>query len=230
MLSRRFRSAWPRAWPRHLSRAFRAAGGVGVGPGLVQMAATPATPATPATKRRRASKGGSWAAKVDRDPTFVADLKESDRVVDLLRADLEAQGFPVRKPELRIRSESDARSGRIRQWADDGDLFVGDHRIEVKQRVRMEFGEDGKDYPYPTVFVDVCHAFDRADPKPFAYVFFDAKCENRFVLFPGDGDFVRVTKWDRFRKRERNFYEAPRDRIRAFPEFLAKLRESDSTA
>ena len=99
------------------------------------------------------------------------------------------------------------------EYSDSGDLEIL-HRVEVKRRPSMDFsGADN--FPYRSVIVDACHCYDRARPKPYAYVILNSSMSSGIVVecrtFP---HWVRVTKTDRAKGRDREFYECPIDLCR----------------
>ena len=100
------------------------------------------------------------------------------------------------------------------EFADDGDLEIL-QRVEVKRRVSLTFSTKA-DFPYKTLIVDACHCYDRAKPKPYAYIIFNREMTAAFVIDvkATKEQWVRVTKKDRFKNRDREFYEVPVAAIR----------------
>jgi len=100
------------------------------------------------------------------------------------------------------------------EFSDDGDLEIL-QRIEVKRRMSLTFSS-AKDFPYPTLIVDACHCFDKARPKPYAYVILNREMNAAFIVDvkATRPHWVKTTKQDRFKGRERSFYECPIEHIR----------------
>ena len=97
------------------------------------------------------------------DPTFLADLRESRKAVEVMAHWLASRGYPVIVRPTFERPDA----SQWREYADEGDLEIV-QRVEVKHR---SFAFTGKsDYPYSTVIVDNARRFDKKRPKPFAYV------------------------------------------------------------
>jgi hypothetical protein len=138
------------------------------------------------------------------DPTFVADLLNSLGAVLRAAQWLEGFGFQVTIPALRIRPDA----ARRFDYGDEGDLQVDGERVEVKRRA-FEFSSH-EDFPYRSVFVDVAHAWDKADPKPLRYLIFDRDMSH-VLLVPGYSRplWQRSARFDRHCGRERVFYECP---------------------
>lgn len=97
------------------------------------------------------------------DPDFVNDLKKSDYCTRKIAAWLRKKGYDAVPKPIHIRPEASAMAG----YSDGGDIFIGDKRIESKQRL-INFTSK-EDFPYPTIIVDVAHCWDDASPKPYAY-------------------------------------------------------------
>ena len=138
------------------------------------------------------------------DPTFVQDLLRSDVHVDLIARWLFGSGYDPVVPPLRVRDAPE----NMRQYADAGDIFVGNHRIECKQRGLRFTGLS--DFPYPTIIVDAAHCWDNADTKPFCYMLTDKKIESCVVVRASTYPFwCKTNKYDAAKHRHRAFYECP---------------------
>jgi hypothetical protein len=140
------------------------------------------------------------------DASFVQDLQTSDRYVRIAAHWLQSLGFDVRVKPLRIRPDE----AHMAEFADQGDLeIIHRRRVEVKRRIDIEFtGPD--DYPYPTVFVDVAHTWDRAVNKPYAYLIFN-KDASVCIIVKGETaqHWIKRQHFDAAKQRERTFYECP---------------------
>lgn len=156
------------------------------------------------------------------DPHFVADLQNSREALWRAARWLgDHGGFEVIVPALKIRPSADAAS----QFSDDGDLFIcgkgrDRERIEVKRR-GFAFTGCG-DYPFSSVIVDAAHIWDKADPKPFAYLILNQPMTVCAVV-KGETfhQWKAVRRMDRYKNREREFYEAPLSCV-SFHRLIAK--------
>jgi len=143
------------------------------------------------------------------DPGFVGDLRASQKHVQIIAEWLRAKGLTVDILPTRIRPDVHQMS----DYADDGDILVSKdggqkYRVEVKQR-KLRFTSID-DFPYSSIIVDVAHTWDRADPKPAAYILTNIDITAAIVIKAKTSDqWVRTQKWDRFKKRNRTFLECP---------------------
>lgn len=152
------------------------------------------------------------------DPTFVADLQASDRIVLRVAQWLRQRGNTVAIPPVRVRPHVDQMSA----YADDGDLYlvkidpcrvVTLERVEVKGRSLNVTTRT--DYPYGTVIVDVAHAWDKADPKPVAYIIVNHAETHCAVVRQATAEaWVRTERFDA--AKNRSFYECPATRVSFF--------------
>jgi hypothetical protein len=96
---------------------------------------------------------------------FIGHLRESKAAVWLVAQWLNSKGYSVKVNPIREAPEHAKWEG----YADDGDIEIS-QRVEVK-RLSSEF-TSAHDWPHGRHFI-VCakHSFDRAAPKPFAYVY-----------------------------------------------------------
>ncbi len=150
------------------------------------------------------------------DPTFVDDLMKSKGAVERAARWLSDQGIPVVIRPTFIRPDA----SRMGEFSDDGDLEII-QRVEVKRRVTTHF-TGRRDFPYASVIVDVCHAYDNARQKPYAYLIFNADMTCLIVIDckATRDKWFKVSKADRLKGRERSFYECPVDCVKfvAIPE------------
>jgi hypothetical protein len=139
----------------------------------------------------------------DSDPTFVSDLRDSQAAVWRVARWLSGRGNNVTVRPVRVRPTT----ADIQDYGDSGDLEII-QRLEVKQRA-LAF-TSAADYPFSTVIVDVAHTWDRAQPKPVAYVILNNAGTVAAVVhartFPR---WRKVTKHDQAKGRDRTFYECP---------------------
>jgi hypothetical protein len=139
------------------------------------------------------------------DPTFVADLENSQRSVEVAARWLSQQGYPVVIRPTFVRPTV----SEMLEYSDSGDLEII-QRVEVKQRVDIDFSGAG-DFPYETVIVDACHCYDNSRPKPYAYIIFNASLSGALIVNVREtvSQWVKVEKKDRKKNRVRKFYECP---------------------
>jgi hypothetical protein len=136
------------------------------------------------------------------DPTFLEDLRESNVAVWIIARWLSTRGHHVTIRAQAIRPTADDRL----DYGDCGDLEII-QRVEVKRRGFAFTGAD--DYPFPTVFVDCCHAWDRALPKPYAYLLTNhALTHAAIVKGSTSGQWQRGRHFDK--GRDRAIYECPK--------------------
>lgn len=139
------------------------------------------------------------------DPSFIADLRKSKEAVAVATKWLSDQGYPVivrptfERPNVEQMSE----------YSDDGDIEIL-QRVEVKRRQSLTFTSKD-DFPFETLIVDVCHCYDKAHPKPYAYIIFNREMTRAFIVNVRETRSLwkRVKKKDRFKGRMREFYECP---------------------
>ena len=142
------------------------------------------------------------------DPSFVDDLKRSQSSVWMVARWLNERGYNVVVRPLRIRESVE----QMAEYGDLGDLEII-QRVEVKQREVAFTG--ATDYPFPTVIVDVAHTWDRARPKPHAYIIVSQdKSTAAIVMGASFSQWVKVERFDAAKKRNRTFYEAPLSVVR----------------
>lgn len=99
----------------------------------------------------------------DIDPTFIQDLRDSRVAVEVVTRWLVQRGYAV---VVRPTFERPNPSQRF-DYSDSGDLEIV-QTVEVKRRGFTFTCKE--DFPYPSTFVDTCHHYDKAHPKPYAYV------------------------------------------------------------
>jgi len=144
----------------------------------------------------------------ENDPDFVEDLKRSDKHVDKVVAWLKAKGIHAVKRPLRIREKIEEMS----KFSDKGDIEAvvngSLQRIEAKQRF-IKFTSK-EDFPYDTIIVDVAHAWEKANPKPMAYILTNRSCTVCLVVSTKTSDrWIKKKRWDSKKRRMRVFYECP---------------------
>ena len=137
------------------------------------------------------------------DPDFVKDLLKSDLATFLVAQKLRLKGHTVTLPPIKIRPDT----SQIREYADSGDLLVGDKIVEVKQRPDLEFNSL-EEFPYSTLIVDVKHHYDNLTTKPSHYIICNSGLNGAIIVPVKDtfNSWTTSTRWDRKRGRERTFY------------------------
>jgi hypothetical protein len=154
------------------------------------------------------------------DANFVNDLKESDKHVEFIADWLrKSKGLNVRKRELKIRPNVEDMS----EYSDDGDLeIIFDNGnidiVEVKRRSlnftsKLDFI---KNYPnYDSLIIDVAHGWDKKDPKPAGYILTNYAVTHCFIVYAKTRKYwLKRRRWDKVKKRMRNFYECPLDYLK----------------
>lgn len=142
------------------------------------------------------------------DPHFQRDLRKSRPSVWCVAQWLGNRGYDVLVPAAKERPEIED----MDEYADKGDLFISglgreNHRVEVKRRVSLSFS-GLKDWPYPTMIVDAAHCWDRAAQKPVVYVILNPEMTvSAIVRAESAPRWSQSRRWDRFKGRERDFYE-----------------------
>ena len=87
-------------------------------------------------------------------------------------------------------------------------------RIEVKRRRSLTFTSK-EDFRYESLIVDVCHTYDKAKIKPYAYIILNEKMDCAFIAYSKHQKHWKKTlKSDRFKGRGREFYECPMEYIK----------------
>jgi hypothetical protein len=121
----------------------------------------------------------SEAAGLNHD-RFLRHLDESQGAVMAVAGWLKSMGFPVRiNPTFKRPHHAD-----WREYADSGDLEIG-QRIEVKHRPKILFtGPD--DWPHPNFIVCAKHAWDRAHPRPHAFICLSGDFSHAGIVYGRD--------------------------------------------
>jgi len=141
------------------------------------------------------------------DPTFVDDLFASMETVWLVARTLQARGLPVVVQPLFVRPKIED----LNQYTDHGDLAIV-QRVEVKRRIRAKDAAftSASDYPFPSIMVDTAHTWDNAKPKPYAYVIVNGAGTAAAIIHGSTcRSWRKVTRYDKYRHRERTFYVCP---------------------
>lgn len=142
---------------------------------------------------------------------FLGHLRDSVEGVFFAAKWLHSFGYDVTvKPSTEAETHAD-----WKRHADGGDIFI-QQRIEVKQ-LGCTFTES--QWPFGEDFI-VCakHSFDRATPKPYAYLYISADQGCVAVLkSETSGSWeVKKRKDSRYEGIEQEFYFAPLEHVRFF--------------
>lgn len=139
---------------------------------------------------------------------FRKALTRSQKAVEHIADWLTRMGYRVAVPDLRIRPHR----SQATEYADNGDLFVEGHRVEVKW-----LSVDFPPWPYPTFIVDSAYHIERADPQPYAWVIVSRSLENIGVVYGADRDTWQVReRYDHIRQHAERFYEAEPQSVQWF--------------
>jgi hypothetical protein len=143
---------------------------------------------------------------------FLNHLDQSADAVWLVARLLNDRGYSVTVPN----SSKAAQHSDWKNHADNGDLFIN-QRVEVK-KLSAEF-TSAKDWPFGSKFI-VCakHAFDKARPKPFAYVILSKSANNAAVVFASTSNnwITEARKDSRYENISQEFYFCPIEKVRFF--------------
>jgi hypothetical protein len=140
---------------------------------------------------------------------FLKFLDESQPAVMAVADWLRSMGFPVRiNPTFKAPTRAE-----WRDYADGGDLEIA-QRIEVKRRSFSFTGRE--DFPYESFFVCAKHSFDRARPKPHAYVILSSDMAHAGIVYGKDSQLWTVERKQDTRRigYSQEFYIAPLDSVR----------------
>jgi hypothetical protein len=142
------------------------------------------------------------------DPSFPSDLEESQIAVWRVARWLVERGNNVTVRATHVRDTLE----NMADFSDEGDIEIV-QRVEVKRRPDIEF-RSRETFPYDSIIVDVAHAWDRARPKPFTYIILNAS-RTYAAIVRGETFkwWTKTKKRDRFKKRDRTFYECPIEHV-----------------
>lgn len=150
---------------------------------------------------------------------FLSHLKSSDLAVWLVAKVLHGRGYSVEIPASSLAE----RHEDWKEHADSGDLYIwkgkeAKRRIEVKH-LSVNFS-CRKNWPFGEKFI-VCakHSYDRAAPKPHAYIIVSQDCKTAASVFGSSKDKWRVEQRhdSRYENVKQEFYFAPLELVKFFP-------------
>lgn len=148
------------------------------------------------------------------DPTFAADLKSSDAAVIRVALWLRrCYSNHVHLPPLRVRPTVE----EMAEYGDGGDLFISKDGVSWKRievAVRALAFTSAKDFPYRSIIVDAAHRWDRADPKPYAYIRLNKAVTHAAIISAATAEhWKRTTRRDAGKQRDRTFLECPIEHV-----------------
>jgi hypothetical protein len=160
------------------------------------------------------------------DPNFEQDLENSKPAVDAVAAWLRRRGRGVYVRPVVVRPDPSVRH----LYADKGDMMVypgpipdglaapppGGTRFEGKHRPGIDFkGKTRREgFPYVTLIVDVITTWDKADPKPHAYVIANKSLTGCFVVKGATSPHWKtVTRYCAAQGRYRDYYEVGMEHV-----------------
>jgi hypothetical protein len=140
---------------------------------------------------------------------FLNHLAASDQTVWRVARWLHTRGYSVSVP----RSGQAPNRKAWEDFADQGDLYIN-QRIEVKKRGFCFTGRAS--WPYSDFIVCARHSFDRATPKPFAYIVVsnDLKCAAIAMVEDHKAWTVATTRDRRYVNVAQECYFCPMEFIR----------------
>jgi hypothetical protein len=136
----------------------------------------------------------------------------------------EAHGLPVDLPEFALRESRK----HIADFADERDLTVAGHRIEVKSR-DLHFTTFPVSFPWARPFVDTVNSYDYYKVKPIAYVFVSQKTGALLATRGGQDEcdewWEKQEKYDKVRGIKDTFYVTSKTRLTPIGPLLDRLRK-----
>lgn len=161
----------------------------------------------------------TWDAGTD-DARFRADMVEGHRWTVFVAGYLTSLGLPVRVPPLSVRPSFESR----RVFRDDGDLFVGPLRVEIRS-LGLVF-RTPSDYPWRTIHVDLAKTMgSKQDAAVFLFV--STKTKAMVGLLAPDLKRLALKSdvWNVRRGVARDWLVADRTKLVDFPAMVAYLHD-----
>ena len=140
---------------------------------------------------------------------FWKHLDASQEAVMTVAEWLRGMGFPVRiNPTTKLATKQERLN-----LVDLGDLEIG-QRIEVKRRGVQFTGR--QDWPYEDFSICAVHAWDKARPKPHAFVILSQDMATAGICYGRDaGQWTKAVRPDRrYDNYRQEFYSSPLDLVR----------------
>tara|TARA_R100000908_G_C3687403_1_gene103321 strand:- start:135 stop:593 length:459 start_codon:yes stop_codon:yes gene_type:complete len=114
---------------------------------------------------------------------FLERFAKSHEAVALTAKWFASQGnYKIKIPDFTI-------AGSHKDWkkhTDNGDLYVNNKRIEVKGLLKEKYSFTTKhEYPYDNWIICAKHSYDRANPKPYAYIIWNFQ-RTHFAIVKND--------------------------------------------
>lgn len=140
---------------------------------------------------------------------FVSHLKDSEDARWFVARWLSGRGHTVTLKPLKIRPTSADHA----EYVDDGDIQAELGRFEVK-RLGVDF-TNASDWPFKDYIVCGKNAWDRAEPKPYAFVTLSSNMKFAGVLMPDPATWVVKTIIDkRYNGYSQEFYLTDRSAVK----------------
>jgi hypothetical protein len=151
------------------------------------------------------------------DAEFREDLTRSEVAAREVALILLLAGLDVRKPPLAIRPDQ----SQAAQFSDGGvDLYVGHHRIQVKERTGYRFSGPW-DFAFESIIFDTSWGFAKMEHKPAAYVLYSRPCAGLIVV-PSSAyrHAITITRTDGRNGSEREFVACPMQHAWSAEQFI----------
>jgi len=136
---------------------------------------------------------------------FLAHLSDSQAAVWRVAMWLQKSGYSVTVSPLKYAKNRD----EWKECVDDGDIYIN-QRVEVK-RLGVNFSSE-HDWPYHEKFI-VCskNSYDRAVPKPFAYICLSSDMGHVAIAMAKDSEswYVETKSDGRYENVSQEFYLSP---------------------
>ena len=141
---------------------------------------------------------------------FLKHLKESKPAVWAIAQWLSERGYPVKVNPSPIADEHK----NWKSYVDNGDIEIT-QRVEIKE-ISQTF-TSAKDWPIKDKFI-VCakHSFDRATPKPFAYIILSKDRNHAAIVMGSTYEYWYIEKRQdsRYENVSQEFYFCPLEHIK----------------
>lgn len=153
---------------------------------------------------------------------YKAAMTNGHKFNEIVAMRLRDQGIQCEVPSLEFAQTKE----EIKDFtANEKDIIVGDHVLEVKSR-NLHFTDEPLTFPYSDLIIDTVSGFEGKSKKPLAYIMVSQKTGQMFAIPTYSKDGWKVEKkYDRDRKHEDHFYLAPISNGRSFNALVNHLKE-----
>lgn len=154
---------------------------------------------------------------------YKAAMSEGHKYNKVVSMRLKDEGIDSLVPDLEFAQTRE----EIKDFtANEKDIIVGDHVLEVKSR-NLYFTDDPSTFPYDDLIIDTVSGFEGKANKPLAYVMVSQRTGGMFVVPSYTSKDWRVeVKYDRDRKHEDKFYLASKANGRPFATLVKHLKDN----